>query len=328
MLHGISAKKNEIRAGNVRGGIKVAGVMGAKAAVRAAAFAALVMAWNFAFFREEEEELRRLGRDQLHMIFGRHSDGSVISLRVQGSFSDTMGWVGAENLLEELRSLKKGRVTPKEEVQSIAMAPVKRLIGGITPVYKTAAELATGKSMFPEPFATRPIRDKFQHAMKGAGLDWITDRWVSGKPAPPLFSLKTIATPFLYVTDTHEAAYFHAIKLANDWLKAEGMPRTSSEPTPRSNALYYWRQSTKLKDKEGEKHYKALYLKLGGKEQGMQQSIKHTDPLVVIPLKYRAKFLSSMGEDNKKTWRMGVSWWRETFQGYPHAPGNTSEDEG
>jgi hypothetical protein len=318
---------NEIRAGNTRGGLRVAGVLGAKAAVRAGAFAALVMAWNFAFFRDEEEEMRRLGRDQLHLILGRHSDGSVISLRVQGSFSDTLGWLGAENLLEELRSLKKGRVTLAEEAKSIAMAPVKRLIGGITPLYKTAAEAATGKSMFPEPFNPRPIRDKFQHIMKGAGLDWITDRYISGKPAPPLFSMKSIAQPFLYITDTHEAAYFHSIKLANDWLKDQGMPRTSSDPTPRSNALYYWRQATKLKDKEAEAYYKALYLKLGGKATGMKQSIKHTDPLVVIPLKFRAKFLSSMGEDNKKTWRMGVRWWQETFKGYQHAPGNTSDGD-
>ena len=114
--------------------------------------------------------------------------------------------------------------------------------------------------------------------------------------------------------------------MANDWLKDQGMERTTSEPTKRSNALYYWKQAAKLKDKEGEQYYKELYIKLGGKPTGMSQSVKHTDPLVIIPLNLRSKFLSTLGEDNKKTWRMGVKWWSDTFQGMIPEVSNSQEN--
>ena len=79
----IRLMKNEIQSGSGKGvsgrTLGVAGWGAAKLSIRMAAYYTLVNVWNWAFFPDEDDEMRRLGRDQLHLILGRNDDGSVRS---------------------------------------------------------------------------------------------------------------------------------------------------------------------------------------------------------------------------------------------------------
>jgi len=88
-----------------------------------------------------------------------------------------------------------------------------------------------------------------------------------------------------------------------------------SEPTKRSNALYYHKQALKYGDKDLAKEYLDEYYSPGGKASGLQQSLKNANPLVTVPTALRSKFLASLDEADKQAWEKGVKWWRETYMG-------------
>jgi len=83
-------------------------------------------------------------------------------------------------------------------------ALIKRLALGAVPIYRGVGEAMAGKTLYPDPFKARPIRDKGQHIAKTMGVDYITNR-LQGKPGEPWY--KGLPKALLYSTDTGEASY-------------------------------------------------------------------------------------------------------------------------
>jgi len=130
-------------------------VVGKKAAFTTAKMLMLytaVQAFNRWAWPDEEEELGESQRRQMHLILGRREDGTIITIRLQGALSDALGWIGAEDLPEDLRALRAGRTTIGKLLKEAAAAPLQRLAQGIRPDIKLPTELLSGRSFYPDIF--------------------------------------------------------------------------------------------------------------------------------------------------------------------------------
>ena len=294
-----------------------------KLAIKATLLYTAAMLWNHTFFPDEEDELERGGRRQLHLILGRREDGSIISLRFQGALSDALDWFGAEELPYDVMDVAAGRATIKEKlrekgwvperVEEFAdIPPVRRLWHGAIPFTKTIGETVMGRSTWPTPSEARPIRDRLEHVLRTVSLD-MPYRHLVGKPTRGLG--QDLMSVFTYTTDPGEAAYYTIRSLATDWLRAQGQEQGTWLPTAKSNALYYYKQALKYGDKKAAAKYRAEYKRLGGIERGMRQSLRMTHPLGFIAKKKRRAFISQLTPYERETYEMAVRWFQRTYKG-------------
>ena len=295
------------------GGRKVAGAalgVAEKVLLTQILFAS-VSAFNHLVHPEEEERLGDADRKQLHIIFGTGSDGKVMTARFQGAFSDALSWFGLENYHETLRNMKDGKMTSGELAEKMLMATPNKLANASAPFYKLGAELITGKSFYPNIAKPMPIRDKVEHAARFLSLD-NEYKALAGKPTRGYMdSLKGL---YLYETDPGEAAYQTIRKLAFKHLEKGGKEAISSEPTARSNALYYYKQAIRYGDEEAAERYKAEYLDQGGTLAGIQKSINRAHPMATLPLNQRAKFRQSLSAKEAETLQHAIEWYRQVYQ--------------
>jgi hypothetical protein len=221
-----------------------------------------------------------------------------------------MSWIGLENPPQKIQNIVSGQKPFGDAMKEAALATPKKLISGAVPLFKGPFEAAVGKTTFPEPFNARPIRDRWQHLFRSFGLE-APYNWASGKPSSPgpLDDMKKV---FFYDTDPGEASYYWAVGKINDYLKEKGQPKAGGDPTPRSNALFYYKLAVRKGDKAAQQRYLKEYLDLSkGKLKGLDQSLKQNDPRVMVPVKLRHDFLRSLSGDDAKTWKAAVAWYQK-----------------
>ncbi|MBZ0158384.1 MAG: strawberry notch C-terminal domain-containing protein [Alphaproteobacteria bacterium] len=292
----------------------LSGVMAWKATklgLKASLLYGLVMLWNSTFFPDEEEELGRGGRKQLHLILGRTEDGSIRSLRFQGALSDALSWFGLENYPQDFKDVRSGKVPFSKKLAEAARAPVNKVVQSFRPFEKGAYEIATGKAVYPDVFSPRPVRDKAEHAFRMLALD-APYRWLAGKPSRG--ADVEAEGVLLYRTDPGEAAYYDTVNHIRDFLKEKGYEPPDVSPTKKSNVLYHYKQAKRYKDKAAAEKYKAEYLSLGGKKEDLLKSYKKTEPIAFLPLKYRAAFLASLDAEDRAVYHRARTWWESVYR--------------
>jgi N12 class adenine-specific DNA methylase len=292
---------------------KKAGVTTAKMAL----FYTMVQAFNHLVWPDEEEELGEVGRRQLHLILGRRSDGSIISVRMQGALSDALLWVGAEDIPQDLADVRSGK---KRWWQLIAEAPVSavnRLVQGIRPDIKGPAEIATGRQLFPDVTKPRPIRDRYEHVARMFSLEPIY-RHLAGRPlrgddfAERIF--EDLAATITATHDPGQVAFHQTKSLVIDYLKNRNIERPMVDPTNRANALFYYRKAIQLGDTEAAVRYLKKYLKLGGSTSGIRTSIKRQHPLAGLPARYRLHFMRQLTPADRQSVKRAIAWYRKTYR--------------
>ena len=311
--------RDELQTGK-KGELRAVGTLSWKAgktAIRTAMLFAMVNAWNAAMFPEEEEELGESGRKQLHIIFGRRNDGTIISMRFQGALSDALGWFALEDIDQDMKSLLSGKSTLAQKVNDAITAPISRLYQSSRPLLKTAVEAGLGISTYPEFTSPRPVRDKIRHILRTFSLDKIYDHAV-GKPIAGGSHIeqlgKDLLNVFAYSTDPGITAYYDTRKLASDFMEKEtGQQRPTVAPTNKSNALYYYKQSLRFGDVKAAEKYLKKYYVLGGKASGIKISLKAIHPLGGIPKKYRTKFINSLDKGEKVRYQSALKFYQKAY---------------
>jgi len=308
--------------GEARGGrLRVGAVLGKKAAfttAKIAMFYTLVQLFNHLVWPDEEEELGATGRRQMHLILGRRADGSIITMRIQGAFSDALSWLGAEDLPQDIRDVKAGRKTATGMLGEAALAPVQKVVQGIRPDVKVPFELMTGKTLYPDMTRPRPIRDKAEHVARLFSLD-AAYRRLAGKPSREagMFDkvLGDLGRTVVYTADPGEAAYHDIRGLAFKYLEKQNIERPQVEATSKSNALYYYRQAIKYGDGEAAQRYLDDYRRLGGNWKGLRISVKRAHPLAMLPKTHRYRFTASLSGEDRALLNRATSWYRQTYIG-------------
>ena len=300
---------------------EITGNVGARAALvgtkkvalttaKAAALFAAINLFNRAVFPDEDDELRKTGRGQLHLILGRREDGTIRTLRIQGALSDALSWLGLENFGGDFKDLVSGKKDLLKQLKETAIAPVQRIVLGTRPIERTLSEMALGKTMWPDLTNPRPIRDPYEHFFKSISMD-LPYRYTVGKPVRGLGN--DAENLLFYKADTGEAAYYKVMQKAREFLKDNNVELPSASPTKRSNALYYYKQAKKFGDKDAEVYWLEQFKEQGGKLQNVLQSIKKAHPMAFMPVKFRGSFMSGLDQQDKDLYNMAVNWWHKTY---------------
>jgi len=290
---------------------------GSKLAAKATAIYVLANVWNRTFFPDEDDELGEAQRRQLHIIFGRREDGSVVSLRFQGALSDALAWFGGEDLHKDIADVISKKATFGEKVKEAALAPIIKIISGIRPDIKAGAETLSGTSFWPDPFNPRPIYDKLEHVTRLFSLNGAYG-WLVGKPKRGDTTGERLLNDLMalgfYNSDPGESAYYDIKSKTFDYLRKTGMERPSISPTNKSKALYYYKQSLKYGDLKAAEKYLGKYYKLGGTSTGITSSLRRSAPLGSLAKKDHRKFLATLNEDEKERYQLALRWYRDTYQ--------------
>lgn len=297
---------------------------------QAAALYGILNLWNNLFFPDEEEELGDDQRRQLHLILGRDSDGNILSLRVQGAFSDFLGWVGAQDFPTDVREVAEGKKSVGDIFQEGWEAFAGNIINGSVPLIKATGEALTGKSLYPNPFEPRPIRDSAAHL---ADLYSVGNIYRKLNDIPIRGGVNgMLANLIFYTSDPGEAAYYTTRSLVADFLEKEGVEQGSGDPTKRSNALYYYKQSLRYGDRDLATKWLNKYYELGGTPKGMKLSIDKAHPLGRLKepetskkraeqkkrspqtVELREKFEQSLSPADRETIKRALRWYNKVYQ--------------
>jgi len=277
-----------------------------------AMFYGLVALWNATMFPDEDEEMKRHGRKQLHLILGRTSDGQVRSIRFQGAFSDALSWFGMEQPDKQVADIVSGKKDLYKALQETATAAPNKLLMGATPFAKTTIEALTGKSLFPDITRPKPIRDRTEHILRSLSLD-LPYRYAKGIPTRGLAT--DAMSPLFAYSDPGEAAYYHSLQKMGEYLETVHKERPPAEPTERSNALYYYKQAIKSGNYDLANDWWEKYKKMGGTRKTMLMSIKKSDPLQFLPVSERTRYINTLDADDRQTLKEARDWWKRTYRG-------------
>ena len=233
-------------------GFRTTGILGATLGarmtayllLRMAVFYALVKLWNNLFFGDEEDELSEQDRARLHVILGRDEDGKIRMLRLQGAFSDFLGWFGAEDVAVAMSEVEKGRADVGDVLTAMMKAPVNRLATSLTPIITLPLETAAGRQFWPDFFDPRPIPDRWRHVAELFSAEHEYDLIFDRPSRGYAHSLEELVTA---KRDARELAYSRIKGMAYDWLRREkGLTAraTTRRHARRHCATGAWRSGT------------------------------------------------------------------------------------
>ena len=266
--------------------------------------------WNRTMFPDEESELG-LSPGQLHVILGRRDDGSILTLRLQGAFSDMLDWAGLSNAPQDVQQIAEGRSSVTDKLVESAKAPINRIVGGSFPIQKTIVESVLGRKTFPDVFKPTQVRDRFGHIARTFSVGTVYDYLTSKPQRSGTWSPLALVT---YTTNPGEAAYYASKKIVGDWLRENSQDSPATLANDKSNALYYHKQALKYKDQKLADYWKAKYMALDGTEKGLAQSIKKSAPTAAIPQKNRSAFNASLSPAEQQIIKAAEDWYKKTYK--------------
>jgi DNA repair protein RadC/GNAT superfamily N-acetyltransferase len=288
------------------------GVKGGILAAKMAGFFLLTQLYNRIFWPDEEEELGEQQRAQMHLIVGRRKDGSIMTFRVQGAFSDALSWFGLETGVADIGKVIEGKRSISDQAKDMVLATPKKLINALRPDVKGAGELISGKTSYPNPFKPRDIRDRLEYLARTVSLESLYN-WLRGRPkkgegwaeqfANDLMSLA------LYTSDPGEMAYYDTTRKVVEWKEDAG-----PDPKDKSDAVYYYKQALKYGDLKAAEKYLRAYYDLGGNDKGLAASIKRAHPLGMIPKKDQPKFIETLSPEELEKLRLAEEWYNSTYR--------------
>lgn len=313
-----------LEAMGLRGVAMAAGIVARLAAVALLANVFLVAAqlWNHLFFPDEEKQLRQADRQRMpHLVLGRHADGSIRTVTVASGFADWLDWLNLGDWMADASDVVGGQKSITQQGLETIKAPVTNLVQSWEPFTKTAAEMLTGHSLFPDPFKPVPIRDTKLYLARQVSMGGLYQH-VMGLPTPPGDGVLSLLTQ---TTDPAEAAYYEVRQLAMEFEKGLGKGSEGGQVfTDKANALYYYKQALKWGEPDLAEKWYARYLKEGGTRKKMHESVKRAEPLGALPLKDHAKFLHSLDPDQRAMVDLAKQWFRtSTLQPSRRLPGMT-----
>jgi hypothetical protein len=300
--------------------------------LRVTALSVLITLWNSFLFSDEEDDLPEDVRTRPHIIFGRNDKGEVIYFSRLGALNDFLDWFGLDNLQSDVEDLTRGRKDIKEQASDMAYAPLSKFINGLSPYLKTPLELISGSTYYPDARTPRKIRDKGEYVASAVGL---TEEYkhLAGKPTKEKYAASW-QNALYYRAKPDESAYYYALDLKRKFEeKVQGKrPSESYNDSPKSKALYYFKQSLKYGDQEKAYKYIVDYFENGGTAQGINLSLQTMNPLYGLSAKpekgqvisEQIEFYNWLNERDRDKVRKALKYYNETVQ---FNPKNQSEKQ-
>lgn len=277
-------------------------------------------AWNQLMYPGLEDQLPEDVRNQPHVIFGKDKDGNVRYFSRLGSLNDFLGWFGLDSAPQDVRDIMNGKMTVQDFLTEAIKSPVNKIAGGISPAYKTPAELATEKKLYPDVFDSTNIRDKAQYAAQSVGLKDEYDV-VAGKPRRPYFN--SLSNAMEYKADPEEQAYYSILDLKAKYKdKVLGIKSGGGlYGDKKSDALYNYKLALRYKDETAKKKYLNQYFQYGGTEKGLTQSLKALNPLYGLNAEQQAQFFGKLTAKDRDRLKQAMKFYNDIL-----SPGDDADN--
>jgi len=304
---------------------KSLGIKGARAAFRVGSFVikalglqAMLMAYNYLLFRDEEEDLPEHVRDQAHIVLGRKKDGSVMYFDRLGALDDLFEWFGVDEWPSITRQYLNKRITLQQAIGEIAMSAPKsafnKVVSGLSPIMKTTGEVIFKKSLYPDALQPRPIRDRGLHVAQALDVDKLY-REIAGLPSKGYW--KSFADIPVYSSDPGETAYFAIRDKSIEYQKKIGKYSAGYSENERSYALYNYKVALRYGDKDAATKYLNLYLAKGGSLKGLKQSLASMHPLGILANADRQGFINQLTPDEHRLFVKAMEYYEDAIAEAP-----------
>jgi hypothetical protein len=262
--------------------------------LKATALLAVAQVINRLVFPDDDDDLPSGVRDKPHITLGRDSEGNVRYFSRIGALGDLMEWVNLDAGPRYVDMIMDGKMTATEAAKEMLVkAPVNVFTQGLRPFLKLGAELASRRSLFPDIFEPRTIRDRGLHTAQAFGLDkeYIA---LTGKPQRwPYLSTDNLETFTWYKLDPAGTSFWQIQDEARRFLKGKGKVYEGFHLTPTGNALYNMKMALRYEDFDTAREYLDAYHALGGTNTGLRKSLSSMHPLSSVPVKYRTEFVEN-----------------------------------
>lgn len=278
----------------------------------ATAFWSFTQAWNNMMFSEEEADLPEEVRFRPHITLGRDENGEVRSFNRIGALGDILEWFGLDVAPQYIDKWMKGKMTLQDIAIDMAKQPVNIIAQGSFPALKIAGETLTRRALFPDVFEPRTIRNRALHIARSFGLE-NEYNLVFDQPSRPY--QESLSNFLLYKYDPGQTAYNYIIHEKVRFMKKLGKYGEGFWITPRGDALYNARLALRYGDKSSAISFMEKYIKLGGKPEGITQSLKRMEPLSGMTNTERDAFLSTLNQDDLKKLMSAYKFYEEISTG-------------
>ena len=278
-------------------------------AIRAALVAALLQAWNNWRWPKEEDSLGSDVKGSPHLIMGSDKDGNVRVMTRLGLLPDLLEWFGKDTPTQYAREWLNGNMSVKDVASEMMFGVANKTVSGSMPFITLFYELSSGKSLYPDIRKQRSIRDKTQYIFRWLGfgdeynvISDLPDRgW--GDAAEKIWCNKAIP---------YEGAYWDTIDRAGKWKeKVLGIKDYSSYDSPKSRAMYYYKQALRFGDRKAAEKYLNDYAAAGGTASGFKQSMNYLYPLAGVPKKYRREFYKSLDKEGREDYEKAMIYYEK-----------------
>lgn len=265
--------------------------------------------WNNTKYPELEDTLPTDVKARPHIILGQDKEGNTLYFSRLGALNDFMEWFGMGTITQDVKDVMDGKITLKEQAIKMSKQPINKIVSGITPLYKTPAELLTGRKTYPDVFKPSNIRDKGQYAAQSIGLSTEYNK-LTGKPSRLYF--KSLSDAVIYKSDPKESAYYQILDAKRNFdKKIKGDTGEMFFNSPKSNALYNYKLALKLKDTKAADKYLNEYSNLGGTEKGLTTSLKSMNPLYGLDKKEEKQFIEGLTTPEKNKLELAKQFYED-----------------
>ena len=183
-----------------------------------------------------------------------------------------------------------------------------QIIGQLNPGLKMPMELAVGRSMYPDAFNSRTIRDNGEYIASSLGVS-TPYKWFTGKPHSWGQDLTSL---ILYSLDPDEAAYYQTLDKVRQFQEREldrhfdGMATTK-----RGRILRNIKTAMRYNDKAAIRRYLKEYAQLDGTRKGLETSLKAMEPLHGLSKAEKRQFMKWLTDDDKKYLKKAMKYYAE-----------------
>jgi hypothetical protein len=276
--------------------------------------------WNYIMYPNDAKLLDKINPQGLYLIVNKDRQGNIYTIPYQSVVADALDWLSLDKpelIYEDFRDILDGKKSIIEVNSKIWKRPLNKIFSSIG-LQKIPYELWAGKTIYPDIDKGTPIRSKTLYFAKQLGIELPEGIYQKLKDNPDYYvKSNDLITSFLPYRELNkdELNYNYSVTKVFEFLKSKGIEIPFIQPIEKSNALYNYKLAIKNNDKEKAKAFLKRYEELGGSKSDILISLKHLNPITMIPIKYRAEFFKSLTKEEKERFNDGVNYWRTYILG-------------
>jgi hypothetical protein len=291
--------------------------------VKAGALWGALQAYNNLVFPNEENELPVEEQQRPHIVLGRDENGKVRYFSRLGALPDFLEWFGLDTPIKDVKDYLDGSRSMKEIISDMGKAPINKLTQGVSPLIKSPAELLTGKTLFPDAFNARSIKDNELYLANSFGLanefkaisktDIARQIGIAPRPSKPYLGQDTGENLLYYKAEPNQSSYYSIQDRKREFLKDIGKGGDGDFSSPKTEVLRNYKIAIRLKDTESASYYLNEYKNMGGTKESLKKSLQSMDPLSGLNQKEKKKFRQSLNGEQQAELDKATTYYKEVL---------------